>query len=158
MNITIRKATEKDFATIQKLNSDLFVSDSANDDALNLNWPTSKGGVAYYFQKLRKPNYVALLAEDENHKILGYAIGNSKNKFSYRTVKTGELENMFVVSEARRMGIGGKLIAELARRMKKKGVDRLYVSAFIKNTGGISFYQSVGFAPWELGLEMKLKE
>lgn len=156
MEYTIRQATEKDFSIIQALNAALFDYDAPHDDALNTSWPRSKEGIAYYHQKLIDPSHVALIAQDRDGNAIGYVIGSASNKFRYRKVKTGELENMFVVPQWRRRGVGKALIGELRRRMKAKGTDRIYVSAYAKNEDAIHFYDSCGFDLWEVGLEMKV--
>lgn len=152
----IRRATLADFETILRLNHALFESDYAHDDALNLNWPMSEEAAEYYRTKLSKPENVAFVAEDSKKNILGYVIGSSTNKFRYRSVKTGELENMYVVFEARRKGVGKALIEALKHWMKEKGVDRVYVSTYGKNENAIHFYQACGFDLWEIGMELPL--
>ncbi|MBI3577346.1 GNAT family N-acetyltransferase [Candidatus Gottesmanbacteria bacterium] len=156
MNITIRQATIKDFKTIQTLNAALFESDSTNDDALDLSWPHSLRGVEYYREALHSPEKITLLAEDNDYRPLGYLIGSARNKFGYRTVKTGELENMYVVPAMRRQGIGRALILKLLVWLKNHKVDRLYVSTYVKNSGGVDFYQNIGFKDFERGLELSL--
>lgn len=156
MNITIRQATVKDFAVIQKFNADLFTSDSVNDDTLDLNWPYGPAGVRYYKKSFEDPEKIVLIAENEKDKAVGYLIGCARNKFNYRTVKTGELENMYVTPSVRRKGIGTLLVNGLTRWLRQNGIDRMYISAFIGNTNAIAFYTKVGFSPWETGMETKL--
>lgn len=156
MEFTIRKGTEKDFSTIQQLNAALFIHDASHDDALNMDWPRSEEGRAYYRQKFVDPGHVVFIAEDKAGKPLGYIIGCAINKFRYRKVKTGELENMFVIPQWRRKGVGKALLEALNKWMKTKGVDRIYVSAYAKNEDAIHFYDFCGFNLWEVGLEMEL--
>lgn len=156
MEFTIRQATEKDFSVIQRLNAASFVNDAANDDVLDTEWPYSQQGVGYYKESLVDTKKCVFIAEDTDKNSLGYIMGSSVNKFRYRNVRTGELENMFVVSNWRRRGVGKALVGELRRWMKAKGVDRMYVSAYAKNEDAIRFYDSCGFDLWEVGLEMKV--
>lgn len=156
MSSTIRQATEKDFSLIQALNAALFAEDQANDVTLDTHWPVSVEGVEYYMKSLMDPEKLVLIAEDDHKRPLGYVIASSVNKWRYRKVKTGELENMYVVPRARRKGIGRSLVDEVKQWLKAKGVDRIYVSAYTNNTQAIDFYQSNGFADWESGLEARL--
>lgn len=156
MGFSIRQATEKDFSLIQAMNTALFVSDAPHDDALNVDWPQSTEGIAYYRQKLTEPSSVVFIAEDISGRPVGYIIGCSVNKFRYRKVKTGELENMYVAPQWRRQGVGKALIDRLQGWMKTRGIDRMYVSAYAKNEDAIHFYDRCGFDLWEIGLEMKL--
>lgn len=156
MEFTIRKATEKDFSIIQRLNAASFANDASSDDALNTAWPFSQEGILYYQKSLVDPQKIVFVAQDEGGKPIGYIIGCAANKFRYRKVKTGELENMFIAPQWRRRGAGKALVDALKQWMKAKGVDRIYVSAYAKNEDAIHFYDSCGFDLWEIGLEMKL--
>lgn len=156
MEFTIRQGTEKDFSIIQGLNAALFHYDAPHDDALNTDWPRSREGVAYYRQKFTDPAHVAFIAEDADGNAVGYVIGCATNKFRYRKVKTGELENMFIVPQWRGKGVGKVLIHALKHWMKTKGVGRVYVSAYANNEEAVRFYRKCGFEPWEIGLELKL--
>lgn len=153
MEFTIRKGTEKDFALVQALNAMLFAEDQANEVTLDTHWPVSVEGVEYYMKSLMDPEKVVLLAEDDQKKPLGYVIASSVNKWRYRNVKTGELENMYVVPKARRNGIGRALVGEVKLWLKTKGLDRIYVSAYTNNTQAIAFYQANGLLGRETGLE-----
>ncbi|OGG29902.1 hypothetical protein A2973_00195 [Candidatus Gottesmanbacteria bacterium RIFCSPLOWO2_01_FULL_49_10] len=156
MEFTIRQGTEKDFSLIQALNATLFVEDQQHDTTLDTHWPVSVEGVEYYMKSLMDPEKLVLIAESSQKNPLGYIIATSVNKWRYRKVKTGELENMYVVPKARRQGIGRALIGEVKAWLKTKGANRIYVSAYTKNTEAIAFYQANGFAGLESGLEVTL--
>lgn len=156
MELTIRKGTEKDFSLVQALNAALFAEDQAHDVTLDTHWPLSVDGVEYYMKSLMDPEKFVLIAEDTQKKPLGYIIATSVNKWRYRKVKTGELENMYVAPKVRRQGVGRALIDELKEWFKTRGIDRIYVSAFVKNTQAIAFYQANDFTLWETGLEARL--
>lgn len=156
MEFTIRQATEKDFSLIQALNAALFAEDQANDVMLDTHWPVSAEGVEYYMKSLMDPEKLVLIAEDTEKKPLGYIIASSVNKWRYRKVKTGELENMYIVPKARRQGVGRALITEVKSWLKTKGSDRMYASAYANNSKAIVFYQANGFSSCETGLEVIL--
>lgn len=141
---------------MQALNAALFAEDQANDVTLDTHWPMSVEGVEYYMKSLMDPEKLVLISEDDQRKPLGYIIATSVNKWRYRKVKTGELENMYVVPNARRQGVGGALINEVKLWLKTKGVDRMYVSAYSNNIQAIDFYQANGFSSTETGLEVTL--
>ena len=155
-DFSVRKASPKDFPAIQHLNHQSFLDahERGDDDVLDLDWPYSKAGVAYYTKALTDAAWAAFVACDTHGAVVGYVIGSSENKFSYRTVVTGELNDMFVVPEERRKGIANRLAQVLKTWMKEKGVDRIYVSVFAKNKRALAFYEAVGFSAWEMGLEM----
>ena len=156
MEFTIRTATEKDFSLIQALNAALFEEDQSHDPALDIRWPVSVEGVEYYMKSIMDPEKHVLIAEDDQKHPVGYVIASSVNKWRYRKVITGELENMYVIPAARKQGVGRTLIAEIKKWMKSQGVERMYVSAYTQNTNAIAFYQSNGCIPWETGMEANL--
>lgn len=156
MEFFIRKGTEKDFSLIQALNAALFAEDQDNDVTLDTHWPVSVEGVEYYMKSLLDPEKLVLIAQDDQKNPLGYSIASSVNKWRYRKVKTGELENMYVVPKARRQGVGGALTGEVKQWLKTKGIDRIYVSAYTNNANAIAFYIANGFAVRETGLEVIL--
>lgn len=156
MEFTIRQATEIDFAIIQALNAMLFVEDQANDVTLDTHWPMSVEGVEYFMKSLMDPKKLVLIAQDGQNDPVGYIIASCVNKWRYRTVKTGELENMYVVPRARRQGVGRMLIREVQQWLKSQGVERVYVSAYTQNENAVAFYTANGFASWETGMEATL--
>lgn len=157
MEFTIRQGREeKDFSLIQALNAALFAEDQVHDSTLDTHWPVSVAGVEYYMKSLMDPKKLVLIAEDSQKNPLGYVIATSVNKWRYRNVKTGELENMYVLPKARRQGIGSALLGEVKQWLKKKDMDRMYVSSYTNNTQALAFYQSNGLAGWETGLEATL--
>ena len=157
MECNIRKATDTDFSVIRQLNQELFFSEQKqnHDDILMLNWPQTKAGEEYFTKALADQDKLVLLAESEK-KAVGYLIGSAHNRFDYRSQVTGELENMLVVQEARRSGVGKALVAAMKTWLKTKGISRVYVSAYAKNEKAISFYTSCGFVPLDVGLELKI--
>ena len=157
MEFIIRKATEKDFDVIQALNAALFAEDERNDDAIDTHWPMSVEGVEYYMKSLMDPRKLVLIAEDQSTgKPIGYLIASSENKWRWRVVATGELENMYVVSRTRRQGVGKALVDRAKEWVKTRGIERFYVSAYAKNSSARAFYESVGFLLWETGLEARI--
>ena len=58
--ILIFKAKPNDWQAIQKLNYEVFLSDSKHDDDLDMDWPFSKAGISYY-KKLAMANMEIVL-------------------------------------------------------------------------------------------------
>lgn len=157
MQFSIRQGTgEKDFSLIQALNAALFAEEENNDAALDTHWPMSVVGVEYYMKSLMDPQKIVFIAEDDQRNPVGYIIGSMVNKWQYRVVKTGELENMYVIPSARSQGVGSALVEKIKQWLMARRVERLYVSAYTTNYKAIAFYQANGFAPWETGMEVTL--
>lgn len=153
MEIKIELAMVSDWELIQKLNNEVFVSDKENDDDLDLNWPFSENGIKYY-KKLASGEYGKCFIAYIDGKPAGY-IALAVKDFGYRKGKYIEVENMGVSPEYRSHGVGHLLIEKAVEWAKEKGATKLYVSAYWKNTKGLSFYKRNGF--YEVGVELDRK-
>jgi diamine N-acetyltransferase len=158
MEYKVRRATIDDLASITALNAALFREeyDCGHDNELDLSYPQSDKGQEYYKRALTGSHYATFIAQSASGEIVGYIIGKAENLWGYRKVKTGALENMYVVHNVRRSGVGKALVRELFSWLKTRGFNRCFVSAYVKNTVAADFYMSQGFAPWEVGFEAEL--
>jgi len=110
MKVSIEKAGKGHLRAIQNLNLLLFKKEKKDyDNVLNLNWTFGKEGTKYFKEKITKPSSCTLLAL-ANGKVVGYLAGGLVKEKWY-DVKSAELENMFVLKDYRKMGIGLKLYA-----------------------------------------------
>ena len=151
MDIKIQTAQSNDWKIIQKLNHQVFLSDQANDDDLELNWPFSRKGIAYYHKLANGKHgkcYIAYL----DHKPVGYV---AIKHFGYRKSKYVEIENIGVDPEYRSSGIGQLLLKAVVKWAKDQKATKLFVSAYWHNKRGIKFYKRHGF--YESGLELDRK-
>ena len=158
--LKIRKATEKDFIVIQKLNGLLFKREQKNfDSTLDISWPFSEEGEEYFERILNEENGRAWLAEDDGQPV-GYLIGKIATKVpKSRTIKKRAiLDNMFVLKKYRNKGIGGRLVKKFITWAKENGADNLRVTAFAGNKGAIRFYRQNRFRDYNLTLEMRLED
>lgn len=89
LNITIRKAENKDLEDIQNLNKLLFDLEYENyDSTLDTIWPVSNEGTDYFKNAIE--NDITIVATDEN-KIVGYLIGSLDTQNTYNKFKQAEL-------------------------------------------------------------------
>ncbi len=153
---TIRKATIEDISAIQQLNNELFNYEIRNNfDNYLKDW--ALGGKANsYFKELIENQFVILAEIDK--KAVGYLAGSIYNDdtFSYYDGKTAELENMFVLEDYRKYGIGSKLVNSFIKWCMKNEAKQVFVTASIKNDNAINFYQKQGFENLNLTLRKKL--
>ena len=106
-NIIIRQAVITDLKDIQNLNKVLFDLEYENyDSTLDITWPISKEGIEYFKKAIE--NNITLVAVIEN-KIFGYLIGSLNTQNSYNKTIQAELDNMCVLEQYRKLGIGSKL-------------------------------------------------
>ena len=154
MDIVIRKAELEDLKEIQKLNYKLFELEYNNfDPALNMEWTFSKTGEDY-FKDLIEKGTVWLVVD--NDKVIGYLAGSIDGKPAYATKSLAELDNFYIEEEYRRQGIGKRLVEELKKYCKTKGIEEIIVTASAKNMNAREFYQNNGFDEFEITYKMKL--
>ncbi|MFZ1721510.1 MAG: GNAT family N-acetyltransferase [Microgenomates group bacterium] len=151
MQINIRQARPKDWQLIQKLNNHVFQNDKENDSDMNLNWPFTEQGIAYY-KDLANGTYGHCLIAEIGNEVVGYA-ALSKKSFDYRNSQYVELENIGVDPAYRSKGIGKVLMETIEKWARDQGADKLYVAAFWGNTRAIKYYKQNGFH--ETGIELE---
>lgn len=81
---------------------------------------------------------VAFLAEDPTG-LVGYV-------FAHFAVEVGEILNIAVAPEARRRGIGGKLVEEACAALARQGVETIFLEVRESNAGAQSLYRGLGFS------------
>lgn len=151
----IRKATIKDLKKIQKLNYKLFQFEKEFSKSYDFDWPYSKDGTKYFKKRLTKDNGIVLVAQ-ENNKIIGYICGYVTSLSYRKPAQIAEIDNMYILKNYRRAGIGTKLVKEFEKRAKEKGAKRIKVGAIYKNKLGKNFYLRHGFKIHSIKLEKDL--
>ena len=89
-----------------------------------------------------RPRFHTVLAEDEE-RVLGYALYFP----SYDTdcgAKGFYLQDLYVLPEARRRGIGRALMTAVARACRADGGRYLFWNALERNRAGRAFYRRIG--------------
>jgi len=156
MRLSIRKAKLSELPVVQELNSLLFVSDSAHDPLLNLDWPKQEVGENYFKDKITGKSGVCFVAIADK-KIVGYLAGSADSIApEYRNAIVGNLNNMLVLKDYRGKGVGTKLIAKFTKWCKAMGVEKCSVSAYANNTDAVAFYRKCGFYDYSVRLEIDL--
>lgn len=90
-----------------------------------------------------KPACEALVAHDASNRLVGYALFFST--YSTFLTKPGlYLEDLFVLPEVRRQGIGAKLLTEVAKLAVYRGMGRLEWSVLDWNEPALAFYHKLG--------------
>ena len=133
--ITIRKANIEDLQQIQNLNKLLFELEFENYDSTE--------------------NGITLVAIIDGE-IAGYLIGSLNTQNTYNKYKQAELDNMCILEEYRKLGIGSRLFEEFKTICKENDIKELKVVASYKNTNAINFYKKNGFEEADITLKQSL--
>lgn len=155
MNIEIKRANRSNFKEIQLLNHKLFELEFDNfNPALKVGWTYEEEGIKYFSHMLdNEVVYIAI----ENDIIVGYLAGSINIHGSYVTKTLAEVDNMFVLEEYRKYGIGSKLMNEFKNYCIQNNIEELKVTASAKNKNAINFYKKNGFNEFEITLKQKLE-
>lgn len=155
MNFEVRIAKPTDLDTIVGFSHKLFQEDAGQRDPFtNLNW-APEFGHDYFRPMITDETFLCLLAEVDE-KPVGFLIGYLKKPSDVRPIHAAELHSMFVDQEVRSQKIGEALAQQFLQWAKENGSIRASVSAYASNERAIQFYQSLGFAPKSLSLEVGL--
>jgi GNAT superfamily N-acetyltransferase len=142
--VIIRDATIVDASSIARVNIDTWKTtytglmpqtllDSRNYQSSTLHW-----------QKDTLNNWYVCVAEDEEAGVIGFAGGGSNNGVlkSY----TGELAFIYIYKSYQHLGIGRKLAANVACKLKQQGHNSMFVWVLTQNPYK-SFYEKLGGGP-----------
>ena len=102
-----------------------------------------------------EPGYVIFAAEDERGEVVGFADGGPNRDVETAERYAGELYAIYLLPEARRHGIGARLMRAVAAALAAKGMRSLLVWALAENPSR-PFYERMGGrmvreAPIEIG-------
>lgn len=154
MEIEIKKADITYLKDIQDLNNQLFELEyNKFDPALKVGWTFEEDGEKYFNNMFN--NEIVYIALDRD-KVVGYLAGSINIQGSYVTKTLAEVDNMFVLEQYRKYGIGTKLISEFKEYCSKNKIEELKVTASAKNKNAIEFYTKNGFNEFEITLKQKV--
>ncbi len=152
--VNIRIARKDEVSELQELNSKAFADNPKFDSDFFKEWSFSKYAKNYYTNLLSNPEAICLVVEEDNQ-LIGYAAIVPKT-IHHRLSKYCEIENIGIVPEYRRQGIGKKLLEECCKWARSKGYQKIYLNSYFKNTNALSFYRQNGFAEIDISLEKAL--
>ena len=115
---------------------------------------TKKDTLDKYFENAINNNVVLVAVLDD--KIVGYLVGSLNTGYSYNKNIQAELDNMCILEEYRKMGIGKQLFLEFKKICQNNNISELKVVASYDNLNAIDFYKNNGFAPSEVVLKQNI--
>jgi GNAT superfamily N-acetyltransferase len=156
MTIEIRNSTMDDLEEIQALSALLTKQEFEYNSNIDLSWPFSEDHKKTYAQFIDQENFISLVACLDD-KIIGYLVGYIQESSISRSARNiANLDNMFILQEFRRQGVGSMLVKRFFSWAKLCNVDTVAVGAFVPNEKAVSFYKKNGFKPYELTLQTSL--
>jgi ribosomal-protein-alanine acetyltransferase len=127
MSISIEKAALADLDTIFKIEKECFALEAFSKQHLA--------------SLLRNPNSLSLLAKLDTE-IAGFMIALIHE---LKKEKIGHIHTVNVVTKAREMGVGFRLLEEAERILKEEGVKDCYLEVRMDNIPARKLYQKLGY-------------
>jgi len=131
--ITIRKANEKDFDAIYQFINELEETIFNAEDQKKA-----------FEQNISNSSFIYLVAE-LNEEPIGFISCHAQVLLHHGGQKIGEIQEMYVSTENRKMGVGKKLIDELKKVAIQNGIAQLEVTSNKKRIKTHQFYQRENF-------------
>ena len=96
------------------------------------------------------------IAVDQQDKVVGMILGEKLYKPWLEKSRIAHISNFIVSRDARRQGIGKKLMDVFIAQCKKTEIEAVDLGVYNKNTGSYNFYIEYGFEPIEQKMNMQL--
>ncbi len=99
------------------------------------------------------------VCEDENGNILGHAFcvhKQEKNNSVLTDIRTLYIDDICVDEKARGKRVGSLLFESVSEYAKKEGFYNITLNVWSCNPGALKFYESMGFVPQKIGMEIVL--
>lgn len=154
--VIIRQAEQSDLPALLLLCDEFQERDFLFDKDIDLSWSETQDGKKYYQDKVSGEKGICFVAEIDDS-VVGYLAAIEQDLPSWRLAKVAEIESFFVTAPYRSQGIGKKLVEQFMSWAKEIKADRVSVSVFAGNEKGIAFYKRLGFADYDMTLEMPIK-
>jgi GNAT superfamily N-acetyltransferase len=141
----VTKATVKDCKEILRLWKQFMDYCSHLDEFSSLGKESERTFYNHLLGSVCKPDSAIFVAKDSKM-IVGY-IKASKSFRSpvYETVEIGEISDIFVLPEYRKLGVGKLLVSRVEKWFENKGLDLFWVRVHSANELGNSFWKALKY-------------
>ena len=150
----IRLARIDELDQIRQLNSKIFADNEKFDADIILDFALTETGKEYFVSAVTNVEGCFFVAE-ENRELIGYASGEPK-AIPYRKSKYFEIDNLGVLPDKKRSGIGSKLLEAATQWAKDNGYQKIYIESYFNNAEAVAFYKKHGYQEIDISLEKTL--
>ena len=139
-NLWVRRADESDIPILSMLAEEFMPQEATREKRKEI-----------LRHILKNPDYELLVAELDG-KIAGFIDQWIIHDFAHGA-KLSYIQNLYVTSKHRRKGVGSRLLGEIMKSAKKKGVLEIHVVTEFGNRSAINLYRKYGLVRESLQLE-----
>jgi ribosomal protein S18 acetylase RimI-like enzyme len=130
--------------------------ESANPDSWRMTRQARLQLESQIRNRLGAADSCVLVAELAQDGLAGMVFGRIVANARYQPACSGVVDQLFVIPERRRGGIGSSLVGELFRFFAARGVDDVSLRTMHGNAEATAFWSALGFAPRILTLGTRL--
>ncbi len=143
-SLAVRPALERDLETV----GDLWVELMSVHAALDPRFGVPRHGRTNYIRQLRKSirdsNFRILVAVDDR-RVIGYVLGYiGENPPIFPQPRFGFIADLCVTADYRRRGVGERLVQEICRWFRDRGLDCVQMNVAHHNPQSQAFWRKVG--------------
>jgi ribosomal protein S18 acetylase RimI-like enzyme len=155
--VQIRKATRRDLPKIAALAGALVRQHYAFDAKRFLFIENPEAGYAWWFGKELLNEKALILCAKLDGKIVGYSYARLEPRdWNALLDAHGALHDILVLDEARRQGIGKKLLERTLADLRARGAVRVVLHTAIKNLAAHKLFAAAGFRKTMLEMTTEL--
>ncbi len=144
--ITYREAVEADFPVVMeyytKLNNFFY--------SLDYHLPQPENVAQLWLDSFKRTlgKFSLLRVAEQNGRIIGFLLSRIKRVPAYMGgVLVGELSDMWIVEEARRLGVADQLVSNALDWLRAQGVHSVEIQVLQSNEASWRLFSRLGFVP-----------
>jgi len=131
VDVRIREATQEDFDELWRIDQQCF-EPGISYTRRELAWYMTLRGAFTLIGETREKSR-------SKWKISGFAVGQQPRR------RLGHIVTIDVLPDARRTGLGTRLMEEIEARLKKDGCATIFLETAVNNLAAIKFYKRLGY-------------
>ncbi|MET0592924.1 MAG: GNAT family N-acetyltransferase [Polyangiaceae bacterium] len=146
--VSIRPATPADLPRVAALAGALVRMHHAVDPARFFLPEKVEEGYAWWFEREIQRAEAFVIVANKGTEIVGYAYGTREERdWNALLDEHGYIHDVFVSPEARRDGVGRKLMRAAIDELTRRGAPRIVLSTMVSNEAAQRLFASSGFRP-----------
>jgi ribosomal protein S18 acetylase RimI-like enzyme len=156
MRMIVRKAKLKDAREVSYLTFLLMKHHARLDKYWEMKKNARQMAVKFIKKSIKSRTSTVFVAED-NGRIVGYVLGDLyKRPPNFKMGKVGHLYDAYVLPAYRKRGMAKKLVAELFKWFKSKGMTYVSLETDIRNKVGLAAWKRLKFKEFMVNMKRKL--